>query len=50
LVTAAASVCGTVAILTATTAKLASQLENSQAYIKNLKEDIVELKAKIKPA
>jgi hypothetical protein len=36
--------------LTATNAKLTLQLETSQAYEKKLKEDIVQLKLKIKPA
>jgi hypothetical protein len=40
----------TVATLTATNAKLTLQLETSQAYIQNLKEDIAKLKLKIKPA
>jgi phage host-nuclease inhibitor protein Gam len=37
-------------LLTATNAKLAAQLETYQACIKKLKEEIDELKAKIKPA
>jgi hypothetical protein len=41
---------GTVATLTTTNAKLASQLEAAQAYIKKLKEENVAVKAKIKPA
>jgi hypothetical protein len=40
----------TVATLTATNAKLTLQLETSQAYVKKLKEYIVQLKLKIKPA
>jgi hypothetical protein len=40
----------TVATLTATNAKLASQLEAAHAYIKILKDEIIALKAKIKPA
>jgi cell division protein FtsB len=40
---------GTVATLTATKDKLASQLEAYQAYIKKLKEEITDLKAKMKP-
>jgi cell division protein FtsB len=50
LVTATASDRGTVAPLNATNAKLAARLETYQAYIKKLKEDIANLKAKIKPA
>jgi hypothetical protein len=38
-----------VATLTVTNAKLTLQLETSQAYIKKLKEDIVQLQLKIKP-
>jgi hypothetical protein len=41
---------GTVATLTATTAKLASQLEAAKSYIKMLKDEIQSLKANIKPA
>jgi hypothetical protein len=37
-------------VLAAATAKLASQLVAPQAYIKKLKEEIAELKAKMKPA
>jgi hypothetical protein len=48
--TATASNRGTVATLTATNAKLASQLEAAQSYIKMLKDDILALKAKINPA
>jgi hypothetical protein len=40
---------GTVATLIATNAKLAIQLEAAQAYIKTLKEEVIVLKAKIKP-
>jgi hypothetical protein len=50
LATAMASDCGTVATLTATNAKLASQLEAAQSYIKMLKDEILALKANIKPA
>jgi hypothetical protein len=50
LATAAALDRGTVATLTATNANLASQLEAAQAYIKMLKDEILALKAKIKPA
>jgi hypothetical protein len=50
LATATASDCRTVAMLTATNAKLASQLEATQAYIKMLKDDILALKANIIPA
>jgi hypothetical protein len=39
-----------VTTLTATNAKLTLQLETSQSYVKKLKEDIVQLKLKIKPA
>jgi hypothetical protein len=48
--TATASDHRTVATLTATNAKLASQLEASQAYIKTLKDEILALKANVKPA
>jgi hypothetical protein len=41
---------GPVATLTATNAKLASQLKAEQAYIKMLKDEILAFKAKIKPA
>jgi predicted RNase H-like nuclease (RuvC/YqgF family) len=41
---------GTVATLTATNSKLASQLKAAQAYIKMLKDEILALKARIKPA
>jgi hypothetical protein len=50
LATATASDRGTVATLTAINAKLASQIEATQAYIKMLKDDILVLKANIKPA
>jgi hypothetical protein len=49
LAVATASDCETVAILTATNAKLILQLETSQAYVQNLKEDISQLKIKLKP-
>jgi hypothetical protein len=49
LATATSSDIGTVAMLTATNSKLAIQLEASQAYIKKLKEEIVDLKANMKP-
>jgi hypothetical protein len=39
-----------VATLTATNTKLTLQLETYQSYVKKLKEDIVKLKLKIKPA
>jgi hypothetical protein len=38
------------ATIKATNAKLTLQLETSQAYVKRLKEDIAQLKLKIKPA
>jgi hypothetical protein len=50
LATATASDRGTVATLTTTNAKLASQLEAAQAQIAQLKDDIAALKNKIKPA
>jgi hypothetical protein len=50
LATATVSYCGTVATLAATNANISAQLETSQAYIKNLKEDIVDIKVKMKPA
>jgi hypothetical protein len=50
LATARALDRGTVATLTVTNAKLASQLEAAQNYIKTLKYGIIALKAKIKPA
>jgi hypothetical protein len=37
-------------MLTATNAKLASQLEAAQSYINILKDEILALKANIKPA
>jgi hypothetical protein len=49
LATEMASDRGTVATLTVTNAKLASQLEAAHAYIKMLKDEILVLKAKIKP-
>jgi hypothetical protein len=50
LAVATASDRDTVATLTATNAKLTLQLETYQAYVQKLKEDIVQLKLKIKPA
>jgi predicted ATP-binding protein involved in virulence len=50
LATAMASDRGTVATLTVTNAKLASQLEAAQAYIKMINDVILALKAKLKPA
>jgi predicted RNase H-like nuclease (RuvC/YqgF family) len=50
LATATASDRGTVATLTTTNAKLASQLEAAQAQIAQLKNEIAALKNKIKPA
>jgi flagella basal body P-ring formation protein FlgA len=50
LATATASDRGTVATLTTTNAKLATQLEPAQAQIVQLKDNIVALKNKIKPA
>jgi hypothetical protein len=47
---ATASDCGTVATLTTTNAKLATQLEAAQAQIAQLKDKIAALKNKIKPA
>jgi hypothetical protein len=47
---ATCSDCDTVATLTAINAKLTLQLETLQAYTHNLKEAIVQLKLKIKPA
>jgi hypothetical protein len=41
---------GTMATLTATNAKLTSQLKVSQAYTKKLKEEITDLKTNMKPA
>jgi hypothetical protein len=49
LAVAIASYRDTVATLTATNDKLTLQLENSQAYVQKLKEDIVQLKLNIKP-
>jgi hypothetical protein len=40
----------TVAIITATNAKLTFQLKTSQAYVQKLKEEITQLKLKLKPA
>jgi hypothetical protein len=50
LATATASDRGTVATLTTTNAKLATQLEAAQAQIAQLKDEIAVLKNKIKPA
>jgi hypothetical protein len=50
LATATASNRGTVATLTATNAKLATQLEAARAQIAQLKDEVAELKIKIKPA
>jgi hypothetical protein len=50
LATATASDRGTVATLTTTNAKLATQLEAAQAHIAQLKDEITALKNKIKPA
>jgi hypothetical protein len=50
LETATASDRGTVATLTNTNAKLATQLEAAQAQIAQLKDEIAALKSKIKPA
>jgi phage shock protein A len=50
LATATASGRGTVATLTTTKAKLATQLEAAQAQIAQLKDDIAALKNNIKPA
>jgi hypothetical protein len=50
LATSAASDRGTVATLTTTNAKLATQLEAAQAQIAQLKNEIAALKNKIKPA
>jgi uncharacterized protein YukE len=50
LATATASDRGTVATLTTTNAKLATQLEDDQAQIAQLKDEIAALKNKIKPA
>jgi cell division protein FtsB len=40
----------TVTIITATNAKVTSQLETLQAHVQKLKEEIAQLKLKIKPA
>jgi phage shock protein A len=48
--TATASDCGTVATLTTTNAKLATQLEAAHAQIAQLKNEIATLKNKINPA
>jgi ribose 5-phosphate isomerase len=48
LATSTTSDCGTVATLTASNAKLAIQLDTSQAYIKTFNKAIVALKANIK--
>jgi predicted RNase H-like nuclease (RuvC/YqgF family) len=50
LATATASYRGTVATLTMTNSKLATQLEAAHAQIAQLKNDIATLKNKIKPA
>jgi hypothetical protein len=50
LATVTASDCGTVATLTTTNAKLATQLEAAHAQIAQLKNEIATLKNKIKPA
>jgi hypothetical protein len=50
LATATASDRLTIATLTATNAKLATQLEAAQAQIAHLKDKVAELKIKIKPA
>jgi predicted RNase H-like nuclease (RuvC/YqgF family) len=50
LATATSSDRGTVATLTATNTKLATQLEAAQAQIAQLKDEVAELKIKIKPA
>jgi hypothetical protein len=50
LATATASDRGTVATLTTTNAKLATQLEDAQAHIAQLKNESVTLKNRIKPA
>jgi hypothetical protein len=49
LATATASDCGTMATLTTTNAKLATQLEAAHAQIAQLKNEIATLKNKIKP-
>jgi hypothetical protein len=50
LATATASDCVTVATLTTTNAKLATQLEAAQAHIAQFKDEISALKNKIKPS
>jgi phage shock protein A len=50
LATTTASVSGTVATLTITNARLATQLEAAHAQIAQLKNEIATLKNKIKPA
>jgi hypothetical protein len=50
LTTAITSDHGIVAILTVTYARLASQLQESQACIKTMNDEILALKGKIKPA
>jgi predicted RNase H-like nuclease (RuvC/YqgF family) len=50
LETSTASDRGTVATLTVTNEKLATQLEAAQAQIVQLKDEVTELKIKIKPA
>jgi hypothetical protein len=50
LATAAASDRGTVATLTTTNSKLATQLESARALIAQLKKEIAQLKSKLKPA
>jgi phage shock protein A len=50
LATATASYRGTVATLTTTNAKLATQLEAAPAQIAQLKNELATLKNKIKPA
>jgi hypothetical protein len=50
IATSTASYRGMVATLTTANAKLASQLEAAQLYIKTLKDGIISLNTKIKPA
>jgi phage shock protein A len=50
LTTATASDCGTLATLTTTNAKLATQLEAAQSQIAQLKNEIAALNNNIKPA
>jgi hypothetical protein len=50
LATETASDRGMVEMLTTTNGKLASQLDSAQSYIKVLKDEILALKTKIKPA